>query len=376
MIYLDSAATSLQKPAGVAKNMAFATTHLASPGRGGHTAAQQAADVVFACREECAQLFSQPNPENIIFTQNATHALNIAIKTLVKPGSTVLISGWEHNAVTRPLHTMENVTIKVATAPLFDTTGTLNAFARNLTPDVDAVIFTHVSNVFGFILPVEDLSILCRQRGVPFIIDASQSAGVLPVNHQELGATFIAMPGHKGLLGPQGTGILLCNSSRIATVIEGGTGSASRCKVMPQELPDRLEAGTHNIPGIAGLLAGVRFIRQRGLVDIQAHEMDLIGRIGRALREEVEVFLARDETVQSGVLSLRIPGQDCEGVAALLGQRGFALRAGLHCAPLAHQTAGTLETGTLRLSVSPFTTRQDITQFARALRKILAEHPG
>lgn len=373
MIYLDSAATSLQKPCAVARNSAYAMNHLASPGRGGHLPAQQAADLVFACREECSALFSLPNPENIVFTQNATHALNIAIKSLVKPGNTVLISGWEHNAVTRPLHTLENVTIKVATAPLFDGCATLRAFAQALTPEVDVVIFTHVSNVFGFVLPIQDLAILCRQRGVPFIIDASQSAGVLPVNQEELQATFIAMPGHKGLLGPQGTGILLCNSNRISTLIEGGTGSASRCKLMPQELPDRLEAGTHNIPGIAGLLAGIRYIRQRGLVSIQSQEMEQIQGVARLISSSAEVFVAQDETQQSGVLSFLLPGYDCEEAAMILGQRGFALRAGLHCAPLAHQTAGTLESGTLRASVSPFTTKQELNQFILALRQLASE---
>ncbi len=367
MIYLDSAATSLQKPCSVPRATACAMTRLASPGRGGHKPAQQASDLIFSCREECATLFSESNPENVVFTSSATHSLNIAIKSLVRPNSTVLISPWEHNAVTRPLHAMNDINIKVATSPLFQPEKTLNAFSRALTPDVDVVIFTHVSNVFGYILPIEDLSILCRQRGVPFIIDASQSAGCLPLNQEDLQATFIAMPGHKGLLGPQGTGVLLCNSRCIRPLLEGGTGSASRCKQMPQDLPDRLEAGTHNIAGLAGLRAGIRYIRQRGIVSIQSHEMELIQRMGRGIAPFCRVFMAQDPTLQSGVLSFQLENWDCEDLSVALANRGFALRAGLHCAPLAHKTTGTLEEGTLRASVSPFTTPQEVNQFIHTL---------
>lgn len=368
MIYLDSAATSLQKPPSVPRATACAMTHMASPGRGGHKPAQQASDLIFSCREECAALFSVSNPENVVFTSSATHSLNIAIKSLVKPNCTVLISPWEHNAVTRPLHSMKDVTIKVATSPLFQPEATLQAFSRALTPDVDVVISTHVSNVFGYILPIEDISILCRQRGVPLIIDASQSAGCVPLNQEEVAASFIAMPGHKGLLGPQGTGILLCNSRCVQPLIEGGTGSASRCKQMPQELPDRLEAGTHNISGIAGLRAGIRYIRQRGIVSIQSHEMELIQQMGCGISPFTRVFMAEDPTLQSGVLSFQADNWDCEDLASALANRGFALRAGLHCAPLAHKNACTLEDGTLRASISPFTTTQEVNRFIQTLR--------
>ena len=191
----------------------------------------------------------------MVFTFNATHGLNIAIKTLVKPGSTVLISGYEHNAVTRPLRAIPNVTVKAAESPLFDREAALEAFRRELTPEVDAVVCTHVSNVFGFILPIESIAALCRQRGCPLVVDASQSAGCLPLSFRELGAAFIAMPGHKGLYGPQGTGLLLCGDGA-EPLLEGGTGSVSLSQEMPDFLPDRLEAGTHNIAGIAGLLEG------------------------------------------------------------------------------------------------------------------------
>ena len=368
MIYLDSAATTLQKPPSVARATAYAIDHLASPGRGGHRPAMAAADTAFACREEAAALFHVPSVDQVVFTFNATHGLNIAIKTLVHPGDRVVISGYEHNAVTRPLHAIPEVEILVARSPLFDRQGMIDSFRQCLDQGADAAICTHVSNVFGFILPIQEIAELCRQREVPLIVDASQSAGVLPLDIQELGAAFVAMPGHKGLYGPQGTGLLLCNRDP-TPILEGGTGSESLKQSMPQFLPDRLEAGTHNIAGVAGLLEGLRFLRRRDIRWIAGHESRLIQRMGNGLSRlpGVEVFQASMPKAQSGVLSFRIKGRDCEDVGEALGDRGFALRAGLHCAPEAHRTAGTLETGTVRASVSAFNTEMEIDRFLRAI---------
>ena len=373
MIYLDSAATTLQKPPAVARASAWAIDHLASPGRGGHRPAMAAAETAFACREEAAALFGVSEPERVVFTFNATHGLNIALKTLVKPGSTVLISGYEHNAVTRPLHAIPNVTVKVAASPLFDQKAALEAFARELTPEVDVVVCTHVSNVFGFVLPIESIAALCRRRGVPMVVDTSQSAGCLPLSFDALGAAFMAMPGHKGLYGPQGTGLLLCGAEPVP-LLEGGTGSISLKQEMPDFLPDRLEAGTHNIAGIAGLLEGLRFLRRTGIGNLTVREEALIRRMGEGLSRlpGVEVFLApAGSKAQAGVLSFRAEGRDCEELGERLGRRGVAVRAGLHCAPLAHQTAGTLESGTVRSSVSAFTTLREVEGFLRVLRGVL-----
>ncbi|MCI8303723.1 MAG: aminotransferase class V-fold PLP-dependent enzyme [Lawsonibacter sp.] len=370
MIYLDSAATTLQKPAAVASASAWAISHLASPGRGGHRPAMAAAETAFACREAAARLFHMDDPEQVVFTFNATHSLNIAIKTLARPGSRVVISGYEHNAVTRPLHTL-GVDLRVARGGLFDQRAVLGDFRRELDRGVDLAVCTHVSNVFGFILPIEEIAGLCRERGVPLIVDASQSAGCIPLDFTALGAAFIAMPGHKGLYGPQGTGLLLCGM-RPATLLEGGTGSESRRQSMPEFLPDRLEAGTHNIAGIAGLLEGLRFLERRRVERIGAQESELICRIGRGLRSipGTEVFQAGDPAVQAGVLSFRMEGRDCETVGEALGSRGVAVRAGLHCAPLAHESAGTLETGTLRASVSAFNTRREADQFLQVVKTL------
>ena len=372
MIYLDSAATTLQKPASVAAASAWAINHLASPGRGGHRPAMAAADTAFRCREAVSRLFHVEDPERVAFTFNATHGLNIAIKTLARPGSQVVISGYEHNAVTRPLFAMD-VYLRVARGPLFDQTATLEAFRRELDRGADLVVCTHVSNVFGFILPIEAIAQLCRERQVPLIIDASQSAGVLPLDFEALGAAFAAMPGHKGLYGPQGTGLLLCGAEP-KTLLEGGTGSESKRQAMPSFLPDRLEAGTHNVAGIAGLLEGLRFLERRGVENIAAHETKLICRMGERLRKlpGTEVFQAVDPAVQAGVLSFRVRGRDCEDLGEDLGNKGIALRAGFHCAPQAHESGGTLETGTLRASVSAFNTSREIDQFAQTLGSLLA----
>lgn len=374
MIYFDSAATSFQKPPSVAAAMQAALRQLSSPGRGGYPAANRAAETAYQCRTELAELFHVPAPDQVVFTFNATHGLNIAIKTLVRPGGHVVISGYEHNAVTRPLATIEDVNISVAAAPLFRPEAALDAFSRAIGPETDAVVCNHVSNVFGFVQPVEALAELCRRRNVPLIIDASQSAGVLPLDFEALRPAFIAMPGHKGLYGPQGTGVLLCGADVLPrTLLEGGTGSLSMEQEMPDFLPDRLEAGTHNMPGIAGLLAGVRFVRQTGLERICAHERNLALTAAEELKElpGTEVFARSDLAAQTGVVSFRCRQMDVEELGNRLARRDIAVRCGLHCAPLAHQSAGTQETGTVRLSFSAFNKMSELPAFLAAVREEL-----
>lgn len=376
MIYFDAAATTLEKPEQVRRAAASAINSMSSPGRGGHPAARRAEETAYLCRSEAAALFGVKKPENVIFTFNATHALNIAIQTLVCPGSRVLISGYEHNAVTRTLHMMPDVTVTAVQTPLFCPDEAAEAFEQAICRGTDAVICNHVSNVFGFILPVERIAQSCRHHGVPLIVDASQSAGVVPVRLDELGAAFLAMPGHKGLYGPQGTGLLLSGSEDVQPILFGGTGSASRRQDMPEDLPDRLEAGTHNMPGIAGLLEGIRFVRRTGLDRIGRHEQGLCALAARKLRQipGVSVFAAEDPSCQSGVLSFTVEGRDCEELGAVLGRRGVAVRSGLHCAPLAHETAGTLDTGTVRVSFSAFNSPAQVERFAAILRQILREN--
>ena len=371
MIYFDAGATTLQKPEAVRRAMYQAVHTLSSPGRGSYPATRRAEETDLRCRMAAAELFHVADPAHVVFTSCATHGLNIAIRTLVKPGSRVVISGYEHNAVTRPLHAIPNVEIAVADGPLFDPAAMLAQFRQALAQPADAVICTHVSNVFGYVLPVSDIAALCREKGVPFVLDASQSAGMLPVDMKALGASFIAMPGHKGLYGPQGTGLLLCGCEP-APLLRGGTGSQSLLQEMPAELPDRLEAGTHNMPGIAGLLEGLRFVQRQGVTRIADYE----GELGRYAAQRladipgVEVFSGPEQT---GVVSFRVSGWDCEELGEALASRGIALRAGLHCAPLAHRTAGTLETGTVRFSPSVFNRRQEVDTLTREVSGIVGQ---
>ncbi len=372
MIYLDSAATTLQKPPSVRRAMLSAMERMASPGRGGHKPAMLAAETAFRCREAAAGLFHLEDPENVVFTLNATHALNLAIKSVIKPGDAVVVSGYEHNAVTRPLAAL-GCRIKTARAPLFDREAILAAFEEQVTGEVSCVVCTHVSNVFGFILPVEEIAALCRRRGVPMILDASQSAGALPVHMDELGCAFIGMPGHKGLYGPQGTGLLLCGEGReTVPLLEGGTGSLSARQEMPDFLPDRLEAGTHNIPGIAGLLEGIRFVRSRGNEAILRRERALTRQAaeGLAAVPGITLYAASRSETQAGVLSFQLASLDCEEVGERLGQRGIAVRAGLHCAPYAHESAGTKEKGTVRISFSDFNTPAEVQTLVREVSRL------
>ena len=370
MIYLDSAATSVHKPDGVGCAMLSAMNNMASPGRGAYPAAMRAAGVCLTCRENLARLFHVPAPENVVFTFNATHALNIAIRSLVKPGARALISGYEHNSVTRPLAALGAKLIVIDT-PLFDTEAFLDAFARRL-PEADVVVCTHVSNVFGYVLPIEEAARLCRERGKPLIIDASQSAGALDLDFEALGASFIAMPGHKGLLGPQGTGVLLCRDGA-EPLMYGGSGSDSRIQEMPDFLPDRLEAGTHNVAGIAGLNAGVEYILRTGTAKIWRRERELLDTFVDGLSDAagLRLFLAGDPERQSAVLSVLPCCLGCEALGEGLYARGVAVRTGLHCAPRAHETAGTLETGTVRFSFSPFNGEEEVRAAALAVREVL-----
>lgn len=368
MIYFDSAATTLQKPASVAKAVAEAVANVTTPGRGDYPAARKAAEVMLNCRTAAAELFHVESPENVVMTSNATHALNIAIKSLVSPGDTVVMSGYEHNAVTRPVTAIGNVAVRVVNGRLFDPGQMLEGFSRALDRGVKAAVCTHVSNVFGYALPVSEIAELCRRRGIPLIVDASQSAGILPVDVEGWGAAYVAMPGHKGLYGPQGTGLLLCGAGqKPKPLLEGGTGSLSREQGMPEFLPDRLEAGTQNVHGAAGLLEGIRFVRREGLQKIAGQEAHLIAALGDGLAAMKKFKIFRHPGVHSSVLSVVPIGMDPEALAARLASEGVALRAGLHCAPLAHITAGTVTTGTLRFSVSVFNTMAEVNEVLRLL---------
>ena len=367
MIYLDNGATSLHKPGSVAEAIKQALDTCANPGRGGYRPALEAARTVLRCRETASEMFDC-DPEQVIFTSNCTHSLNIAIYSLIRQGARVAVSGFEHNAVIRPLHRLAGE-IVVCGKKLFDWEDTLESFENALKKGAEAAVFTHVSNVFGYILPVERMAALCRRYGVPFIIDAAQSAGILPVDMESLGADFIAMPGHKGLLGPQGTGILLCGESP-KPLLQGGTGSLSLEQEMPDFLPDIGEAGTLNVPGIAGLSAGLAYVQRQDSQKLLCRQQREVQRCATELEKlGFRVFTGEH---QGGTLSF-ISNMDCQEAAGILAENQIAVRAGLHCAPLAHESAGTLETGTVRISfghdVAPHQTGNFLLQAEKLTRQ-------
>lgn len=393
MIYLDNAATTQHKPASVHRAVAAALRSGGNAGRG--EASGYADNVLLDCRKEAAELF-RARAEQVAFTFNATHALNVAINTLAtealarkrdlhplagKPRATALISGYEHNAVRRPLLARRGAglgTVVVRT-PLFEPEHFLWSFERALERGADFAVCTHVSNVFGYILPIERVDALCERYGVPLVIDASQSAGVVPLDLSALRATrFVCMPGHKGLYGPQGTGLLICLGDA-EPLLYGGTGQDSRSESMPDYLPERVEAGTQNMHGIAGLLEGIRFVRRRTPERILEHERAFTRRLLDELRvlPRLKPYAARGMAHQTGVLSLGLREPSGKGspeaLAEALMRRGIATRAGLHCAPLAHETAGTAERGTLRISPSAFTRMSEVDALADALKRSLAE---
>lgn len=372
MIYLDNAATTLHKPRAVEQAMCRALHTAAGYARGGHAAALHAGELVYTCREQAAALFGVDDPARVVLTMNATHALNLAIHALVRPGMRVVVDGYAHNAVMRPLalHGIEPV---VLDAPLWDSAALVAQAERALAAGAALFVLTHVSNVFGYVLPVEAIADRLDAAGVPLVLDASQSAGVLPIDvRQHPCLAAVAMPGHKGLYGPQGTGLLLALDARLGQrpLLAGGTGSRSQQLHQPAFLPDALESGTPNLPGIAGLSAGLAFVRAVGPAQILAHEQRLCRALVRALADE-ERITCFAHPAQTGVLSLRVQGAAAETVAAALAQRGVAVRAGLHCAPLAHRTAGTEQTGTVRLSLSFYSTAQQVAQAAASLREVV-----
>lgn len=375
MIYLDNAATTLQKPVAVRNAMLKAFDTCANAGRGGYEGAMAAAECVYIARERAAKLFGMKKPEEIVFTDNGTHALNIAIKGLASRGNCV-ISGYEHNSVLRPVFALKNfgVNYTVARGRLFDIEDMVQKFKKAIKRNTKFVVCTHVSNVFGYILPIKEIDELCYKKGIPLIVDAAQSAGSISLKMSELRATVcICAPGHKGLYGPQGTGILACrNGKKLKTFAEGGTGSLSAEIRQPEFMPDRFESGTQNIPGIAGLSEGLFYVLEKGIEKILDYERKLIRYIANELIKipQIRVYAAKDSLLQGGVLSFTADNITADEMAFMLSNADIAVRSGIQCSPLAHETVGTAG-GTVRVSVSSFTTENDVELFVDTIRKII-----
>lgn len=377
MIYLDNAATTYPKPPAVRQAVNEALQRFgANPGRGGYPMSMAAAQEVYACRKEVSEFFGGPGPESVVFPLNCTQAVNMVLKGWLHPGDHVVVSDLEHNAVMRPLEALSRrgVAFTAAHVTLGDHDATVDAFRRALTAKTRLVFCTHASNVCGARLPVERIAALCREYRIPVALDCAQSAGILPIHMEEMGVDFLCAPGHKGLYGPMGTGILIAkDGSRLETLLEGGTGSSSLSMAHPEEMPEHLESGTLNVPGICGLRAGLRFVRERG-ERIFRHEMEYTARLyGRLQRiPEVELYTPRPEPLYfAPVLPCNIRGLASEETAALLARQGIAVRAGLHCAPAAHAALGTLERGAVRMAPSAFSDFAEIDRVVSGFLKII-----
>lgn len=374
MIYFDNAATTLIKPPEVTWAVQAAMHNAGGYGRSGHHAAMRAGELVYTCRERAASLFHVKEPEQVVFTMNATHALNQAIYALTDCHTHAAVSGYEHNSVIRPL-TEHGIPYTILHSPLFDNESMLQSAQDAIEKGANLFIINHVSNVFGSIAPINKLDQILADTNIPLIIDASQSAGIIPIDVQQFRATAaICMPGHKGLMGPQGTGIMLILDDRIdRPLLQGGTGSVSSEYQQPNFLPDRFESGTPNVPGIAGLSEGIHFLLKIKTHKIMAHECGLIAQLSRLLSKinGLECFCSERQDRQAGVLSFRHKRIPAETLAEALAQQGICVRAGLHCSPLAHQSAGTIDTGTVRVSTSFYNTAQEVIQFSNILKEII-----
>jgi cysteine desulfurase / selenocysteine lyase len=376
MIYLDNAATSHPKPEAVYQAVDHALRHVsANPGRSGHAAAIEADRLIFEARDDIASLFGIRQPERIIFTPNATAALNLAINGIVTPGEHCVTSSMEHNSVIRPLRFLSQTGAsfdKVQAAP----DGTLDpaAVADAIKPNTALVVITHASNVIGTITPVREVVKLAHAKGVPVLLDAAQTAGACPIDVESLGIDLLACPGHKCLFGPQGTGLLyIAPTVRLRPILFGGTGSRSDLELMPEFLPDRYEAGTLNTPGIAGLAAGVRFIMDEGVERIREHETGLIGALTAGLRsiDGVTVYGTSDPAKRASAVSFNVSDMDPAEVGNRLdSEYGIAVRVGIHCAPDAHRTMGSFPRGAVRMSPGYFNTPAEIEAAVDAVRKI------
>ncbi|WMJ77975.1 MULTISPECIES: aminotransferase class V-fold PLP-dependent enzyme [unclassified Sedimentibacter] len=378
MIYFDNAATTYPKPRTVYQSvMAAMTEYGANPGRGSHAMAIEGARVIYETRELLAQLFNLDDPMRVIFTFNATDALNQAIKGVLNPGDHVVTTTMEHNSVLRPIKEIEkqgveNTIIQCASDGRVNVKDIEAAVKEN----TKLVVTTHVSNLTGTIMPIEEIGQMCKRKNLLYLVDGSQSAGVLDIDMKKYNIDLLAVPGHKGLLGPQGTGALLINcDSVIRQLKEGGTGSESSSMIQPDFYPDKLESGTHNLPGIAGLNAGIKYILNKGTKSIYSHEKKLIDLFINEIKKnpKIKIYGPEDIDYRCGVVPINIEGIDSSDVAYRLDtEYGIAVRPGLHCAPLAHKTIGTDKIGAVRFGVGPFNKKSEILAAAKALNEISA----
>lgn len=399
-IYLDNAATSFPKPEEVPKAVYDYMTKLGTNvNRGGYATAYDTESVVFECRELIGALFHAPDYKNVVFTRNITESLNVVLKGLLHSGDHVIVSSMEHNAVMRPIRQLEKKGVSFTRAQC-ESDGSLKPeklFAC-LRPDTKAVVMTHASNVFGTMLPIQEVGAFCKENGLVFILDSAQTAGVFPIDMEKMHIDILCFTGHKGLLGPQGIGGFILRDElvlKIEPLISGGTGSLSNVETVPEFMPDRFEAGTPNLPGIFGLHAALNWLRKLGkmslleettehcfsaaLEKISEHELHLTEEFLTLLEPlekegKLKIIGKKDTEMRTGVVSIQTLTRELSDTAFQLDTRyGIMTRVGLHCAPSAHKTMGTYPTGTIRFSFGFANTDKEVKLAIDALRELLEE---
>ena len=376
MIYFDNAATTGTKPKSVINAVDYALKNLcANPGRSGHLLSQKAAMTVYNTRAQTAEFFGSNKPEMVVFTQNCTTSINYVLKGVLSSGDHIVISDLEHNAVMRPIKAMK-VDFSMAKISLYDDEETLNNFKNAIKPNTKMIFCTAASNVLGKILPIKKIGDLCKQKGILFGVDAAQAAGVIPINMQDMHIDYLCIAAHKGLYCPMGLGILIAHGPINNTIIEGGTGTDSMHLMQPDTLPEMLESGTLNLPAITSVSAGISFLKKRENY-ILKYEMHLVKRLYDGLINTNTTFYTNPHNYgYVPVICFNVASFPSEQTALFLSKRGFALRAGLHCAPTAHKKMGTLEQGAVRFSPSIFNTTEQVDMLINQLKnfKIYKNH--
>ncbi|NOV02761.1 aminotransferase class V-fold PLP-dependent enzyme [Paenibacillus planticolens] len=381
VMYFDQAASSWPKPPAVMDAMmACMQDYAANPGRGSHQMAVKASRVLFETRKNLARLFGIKNPNDLSFALNTTHALNQAIKGFVKPGDHVICTNIEHNSVRRPLEYLKSTIGVELTYIKNDLAGNvqIDELKKALRPNTSLVVVNHSSNLLGTIMPVAEIGEICRAHGAKLLVDAAQSAGILPIHVDDMNIDMLAFPGHKGLLGPQGTGGLYIHPGiDLEPLLHGGTGSQSEAIQQPTVRPDRYEAGTQNTVGIAGLNEGVKFVLAETIEKIHAKEWRQTQRLMEGLLgiEGVTILGPALGQNKTGIVSFNIDDADSSEVAFILDQSfQIAVRSGYHCSPLAHESAGTLAKGAVRASIGYFTTDEEVDALIYAVKEIQSQY--
>jgi cysteine desulfurase family protein len=375
-LYLDNAASSHPKPEAVYLAADDALRNIgANPGRSGHKPAMKASQKITGTRSLLSRLFEIGDPNRIVFTANATEAINLGLKGLLNPGDHVITSSMEHNSVVRPLRFLETLGVKLTFVPC-TSLGQINirTIEKAIRKNTRLIVLTHASNVTGGIMPIGEAADLAHKNGAFFMVDAAQTAGLIPISVAEMGIDLLAAPGHKGLLGPQGTGFLYIGPHiSLRPLKEGGTGSQSELESQPDFLPDRMESGTMNTPGLAGLGAGVEFLLHQGLESIRGREISLSRMIWNELKQiqKIQLYGPDQAEDRTSTISFNIAGLNPSAAASIFDTAyDVALRAGLHCAALAHGTLKTLPEGTIRVSPGFFNTEKEIDFFLEAVKGI------